>query len=609
MERGGVEFRRRVHFLRHTMDSKSEKVALDWKQKGNTAYSNKNLDSALYYYNRAICCSPAGSENISLSYANKGACFVELKEPRLAIVECSNAIKTGYPNPKKYKILERRAKQYVLLEEYELALKDFNEALGFGNIIPLKERNAILQEIKRINNLPRPTTASTSTTLLTATSGSEETKDCLSSHRIKLQKTTNFGNHVVSTGTIPYGIKIIHSEKPFAKALFTDFNDKKCSTCFSDLNSIFPCSNCTNTAYCSEICREMDSKLHQFECGKLLYCVAPIELILSLRIIKNKELSEDYPLFSDFNSRYSAIFNLQDHLKNYPNKQIIKYCVDSIIAEQYLNDPLFTASKIMKHLLQIQTNAFAVSKIYIPIFQKSDNLEDYSQLRVGLAVYPCGSYFNHSCKPNTCINFGKYLELSVIATEQILPNDQIFINYGPDHIRIKDSDRRKKILKQKYFFDCLCQKCSERVEIINLDTVQELFNTALKLENTSLAKALEIYNRALKTCPPNDLLAAKIHDRLSFLFSQRNNYTEAKLHTLKSIKILETIFGFHSIEIGIEYLKLAKISYITSNQPDPTTTTYLKKAQNILNTLCEPENPLLLELNTFTKQTQPTNPT
>lgn len=76
---------------------------------------------------------------------------------------------------------------------------------------------------------------------------------------------------------------------------------------------------------------------------------------------------------------------------------------------------------------------------------------------VGLCFEPILALANHSCCPNAVVVFdGRSVALR--ALEQIKKGEQIFISYIST---TDDRVTRQKDLKQRYFFDCQCERCSK----------------------------------------------------------------------------------------------------------------------------------------------------
>ncbi|CAF1090390.1 unnamed protein product [Adineta ricciae] len=85
----------------------------------------------------------------------------------------------------------------------------------------------------------------------------------------------------------------------------------------------------------------------------------------------------------------------------------------------------------------------------------------------GYSLYPSASFFNHSCHPNVIkIKNEGYFSFKLLRNVQ--KNEELCVNYG---VYINDDfETRQKFLKQ-WFFDCLCQRCVEEINVKNKEKV------------------------------------------------------------------------------------------------------------------------------------------
>lgn len=79
---------------------------------------------------------------------------------------------------------------------------------------------------------------------------------------------------------------------------------------------------------------------------------------------------------------------------------------------------------------------------------------------LGYAVYPRASYFNHSCDPN--ITKSRVKGSMVFTLNRDVPKGaQLCISYSG--LPGQNVGERRKILKENWFFDCLCSKCQSEL--------------------------------------------------------------------------------------------------------------------------------------------------
>ena len=76
---------------------------------------------------------------------------------------------------------------------------------------------------------------------------------------------------------------------------------------------------------------------------------------------------------------------------------------------------------------------------------------------VGLCFEPILALANHSCNPNAVVVFDGR-SVGLLALEPIGNGEQVFISYITT---TEDRTSRQRDLKQRYFFDCQCERCRE----------------------------------------------------------------------------------------------------------------------------------------------------
>ncbi|XP_041749327.1 SET and MYND domain-containing protein 4 isoform X2 [Coregonus clupeaformis] len=150
-------------------------------------------------------------------------------------------------------------------------------------------------------------------------------------------------------------------------------------------------------------------------------------------------------------------------------------------------------SVALRHMLQLRCNAQAVS-----LLRDTGDLtavQSTQEVRIATAIFPTLSVLNHSCCPNTSLNFrtshthtshlvspelgspqpdlGSTDELvstgpgarsapvsvCIRASRDISPGQEILHCYGPHSSRMVLCERRRR-LKEQYHFLCICQACS-----------------------------------------------------------------------------------------------------------------------------------------------------
>lgn len=127
-------------YVSEGVDIKDEKIELTEEQKkemreqadklktsGNEAFKDSDYEKAVELYSEALTVYPTESTNeISICYANRGACFIKLERNENVVDDCTKALEL---RPDYLKPLMRRAQSYEALEKLEQALEDYKKAL------------------------------------------------------------------------------------------------------------------------------------------------------------------------------------------------------------------------------------------------------------------------------------------------------------------------------------------------------------------------------------------------------------------------------------------------------------------------------------------------
>ncbi|XP_023324593.1 uncharacterized protein LOC111698475 [Eurytemora carolleeae] len=110
---------------------------------------------------------------------------------------------------------------------------------------------------------------------------------------------------------------------------------------------------------------------------------------------------------------------------------------------------------------------------------------------IGSAIYPIvGSYFNHSCSPNTLrVNVGRTQML--ISSSRISSGDEITDIYSMHFSEIL-REKRQWWLNRNFNFVCKCEGCEKNWEIFeNLPTkVSDQLRSKLQMVETAIAQAI-----------------------------------------------------------------------------------------------------------------------
>lgn len=102
---------------------KNVETALAAKEEGNVAFRNKDYDSAIEMFSKAIAFCPLDEtfkDSLSTFYGNRSAAYFSLEEYEMVVEDCSQAIEL---NPNYTKVIARRYQAYEKLDKIEEALQ------------------------------------------------------------------------------------------------------------------------------------------------------------------------------------------------------------------------------------------------------------------------------------------------------------------------------------------------------------------------------------------------------------------------------------------------------------------------------------------------------
>ncbi|XP_030767484.1 SET and MYND domain-containing protein 5 [Sitophilus oryzae] len=93
----------------------------------------------------------------------------------------------------------------------------------------------------------------------------------------------------------------------------------------------------------------------------------------------------------------------------------------------------------------------------------------------GVALYVLQSCANHSCMPNAEIRFlHNNSRLSLVALEDIEPNEEICISYLDECALERSRHSRRKLLQENYLFACECPKCISQIDDPDITSDEEM---------------------------------------------------------------------------------------------------------------------------------------
>jgi tetratricopeptide (TPR) repeat protein len=258
---------------------KDNQVSKEFRREGNELYKEKRFSEAILKYNESIRyapCKPPHDETenqLALAYGNRSAVYFQMDEFRLSLSDLEQAIRFGYPNDLKHKLVERKFNCLIRLEAYnELnefvkqekititpsLLEQIRVNLGDWDEFRLDNEDGervfknyadINFEIKHRNT--RCSNASKSITI---------DYKILSGLSLKAVEDINVGDLLVE-------------ESPYASVLLSENIESHCLECMVPLNhlkmNLAYCRQCSLVSYCSARCEKKGwHGHHKYECSR-----------------------------------------------------------------------------------------------------------------------------------------------------------------------------------------------------------------------------------------------------------------------------------------------------------------------------------------------------
>ena len=501
---------------------KSANIAKTKRAEGNEAFQKKQYKRAMMLYTvSAVKCPHTKNnpdETLAYSVANRSACFYHLGDIQSCLKDIGLALSSGYPEQLVYKLHERKAKCFILLQQFDQAKAALNVAKKSFEANKSKLDNKKQEQTKKTlreiqecisnktglkgENIVLEDTSGPPVPKLT---GGTNKKMRNLSHQVKLQYKEGVGRHVVASKNVKAG-DILAVENPWAAVLYSDKLGTHCDHCLVKLRTAVPCPGCAGVAWCSEACRDLAlASYHQYECkhGDLLLglgCSALVRLAFRIAAsqplkffnnvkhhlnvnetkleIENLVLNYNIPgVAKETYLAYLHLFNLvgldeERWVEDKFNRAMMAVCLlkilkathyfpDKSTEDTFTSDEIFIGSLMMRHMNVLQFNAHEIYEFF-----RGDraNMKPNKNILIGVGVYPQASYFNHSCHPGTArYNIGRTMVLRSLVP--VAQGQEISENYGPVFYFKSKSDRQRE-LGARYWFKCHCKACQENFPLL-----------------------------------------------------------------------------------------------------------------------------------------------
>ncbi|XP_008202496.1 SET and MYND domain-containing protein 4 [Nasonia vitripennis] len=485
------------------------------KDSGNTSFGFDHYEVAIEEYNNAVLVAP--KKELGVILANRSAAFYHLDKFDLALRDCEEALKVGYPKHLTYKVAERRARCLLGLKSHTKAMEAFKsaiQALDDAKMPSEKKKKcesdmrimlAMMQKGQQLNDskgVTKEKLIEMENNMLKEKDTTPKIKECnplypSCSKAVEIKDARgDVGRFAVATKDIQPG-ELLVVEKPHCSMLLGEYRLTHCHRCSIRIVAPYPasCYLCSSVAYCSPNCRDLDERVHSIECGLLgsLWCSkASVTCMMALRAIIQKPYEEFIKAKSELKKTkgkleigkgkpfvgrdYKAFCNLVTHEdertaedlfhRAYMSAWLLRVLKTSSYLPASVKTPdaaeialsegeTLVADAILYHLQMLQFNSHEISELVRP--RGKPDLSKGKSLFIGGGVFPTVALFNHSCNPGVVRYFiGNTMVVRAIKT--IPAGAEISENYGPIFTEEEENDRKRK-LRLQYWFDCDCEAC------------------------------------------------------------------------------------------------------------------------------------------------------
>lgn len=440
---------------------KDSRKSISLDAKGKAHIKLRNWFKAMYCFNRSLCFAPKGT-NVSTLYMSRAFCFLRLGEYEKSLKDIELAKKANYP-----------VTMMLLLSEVEAHAKN------------------------RLRQHPTPPPYEPKL--------SSEASELFPSMAdvLEIQRSDQFGRHIVAKADIPVGQTILIEEIFVGVAACEAI--AHCFQCLRTMQNLIPCTGCSDAMFCSDDCRER-CEIHKISCRAGVHRMpkdiahASRSILQALHLFANADdlmefvartmagRSTSLPTTStDALSRYEIFVSLlpapmEWHLTEhiyiiYRGLMRVSY-VRKMFHKQY--HKRFLMHLVAEHYLIIRKNSFGGPTTGAQFVGET-----------GLVL----SFFNHSCAANV-FNSSIGDKSVCITMRPIKRGDQLFIKYL--HRERNDEVKREKLLKN-WEFNCACERCvpvtsdDQRCEMMETDENY----TALRRLRVNSTDIIELTNRCV----------------------------------------------------------------------------------------------------------------
>lgn len=407
---------------------KNDKISIDFRALGNKKFKEEVWSEAMEFYNESLRFATDESENMSLAFANRSACFLHMQKYDECLADIELAKTANYPHRLMPKLDEREANCLKLM----------------------KERTQIEMKTKQMLSFPP-----------------NEKFPCIA-NVLEVRNNEAFGKHIVAKRDILVGETIL-VEDAYTTSVISN-SRTYCATCLKFTENFIPCPNCTDVMFCDTRCTQSNT-VHEMSCGSfhnrvpglqnivdsILMAVAAFSDVNALMDFVERALATRDIDISTIDASAQSKYGLFLKLKALPREMDLMVSIKVYLTYRCLLD----IPEIKRQFDTKKKQRFLLHLIYQHILIMITNSFGFTSKKTSISIACLAiiqSLFNHSCVPNVVIMISGNQQIGIT----ILPvksGEQLFVTYNN---MAENTEQRQNILRNEFRFDCKCSKCEPR---------------------------------------------------------------------------------------------------------------------------------------------------
>lgn len=288
---------------------------------------------------------------------------------------------------------------------------------------------------------------------------------------IKIDSAPGKGRFAVARCVIRAGTCVLEAE-PYAFAILNNNKKRVCRVCFSNTPKSYSikCRECQQIYFCSNFCKSQVDYALNGKHGDICALMKKIDsmkisrdsknvMMLMVEIFQSKMLEKkqtdsirdmleilnevtktslgidlEMKAYLERRPRYSQVECLESHASKWDKGSKDDWKKPIALISQWF--PNVTTDEVAHFISRIESNGFGIFSA------RKDTL-------IGRALYPLGSYFNHSCLPN--VNAERCgLQMRFITLRDVEEGEELNISYI--NAKLPRSKRRDNLLTDYYYY-------------------------------------------------------------------------------------------------------------------------------------------------------------